>query len=107
MDSFPGNVRGLQAMIYNTVSGHKGKILSLNAFKPHVAQQQEDGIVPVEPESERIALFASCRELPTIKHAKELLVSEAMRRAHGNQSIAARMLGISHQALSKRLKSKN
>ncbi|WP_422128155.1 helix-turn-helix domain-containing protein [Vibrio hannami] len=34
----------------------------------------------------------------------ELLVSEAMERAEGNQSLAARMLGISQPALSKRLK---
>ncbi|HYW84514.1 MAG TPA: helix-turn-helix domain-containing protein, partial [Spirochaetia bacterium] len=33
----------------------------------------------------------------------ELLVDEALRRAGGNQSIAAGMLGISHQALNRRL----
>ena len=43
-------------------------------------------------------------ELPTIKQATDLLVREAMQRANGNQSIAAGMLGISQQALSKRLK---
>ncbi|MDX1777614.1 MAG: helix-turn-helix domain-containing protein, partial [Thermodesulfobacteriota bacterium] len=43
-------------------------------------------------------------ELPTIKQATDLLVREAMQRADGNQSIAAGMLGISQQALSKRLK---
>jgi len=39
-----------------------------------------------------------------IKQATDLLVREAMQRANGNQSIAAGMLGISQQALSKRLK---
>ncbi len=42
--------------------------------------------------------------LPTIKQAADLLVAEAMRRSGGNQSLAAGLLGISHQALSKRLK---
>jgi len=35
------------------------------------------------------------------------LIEEAMRRAGHNQSLAARMLGISQPALSKRLKKKN
>ena len=41
--------------------------------------------------------------LPTIHQATELLIAEALDRARGNQSLAAGMLGISHQALSKRL----
>ena len=43
-------------------------------------------------------------ELPTIKEATRTLVDEAMKRASGNQTIAAKMLGISRQALGKRLK---
>jgi DNA-binding protein Fis len=43
-------------------------------------------------------------QLPTIKQATDFLVREAMNRASGNQSIAAGMLGISQQALSKRLR---
>jgi DNA-binding protein Fis len=45
-------------------------------------------------------------KLPSIKQATDLLVVEAMRRTGGNQSIAAGLLGISQQALSKRLKKK-
>jgi len=36
--------------------------------------------------------------------AADLLVGEAMSRANGNQSIAARLLGITQSALCKRLK---
>ena len=32
-----------------------------------------------------------------------MLVTEAMKRANGNQTLAANMLGISRQALSKRI----
>ena len=42
--------------------------------------------------------------LPTIRKLTEMLVRETIRRTQGNQSIAARILGISQQALSKRLK---
>ncbi|MCK4691902.1 MAG: hypothetical protein KAT20_08835, partial [Desulfuromonadales bacterium] len=40
----------------------------------------------------------------TLQQAGQLLVAEAMQRSAGNQSIAARLLGISQPALSKRLK---
>jgi DNA-binding protein Fis len=42
--------------------------------------------------------------VPTLQQAGHLLIDEAMHRSAGNQSIAARLLGISQPALSKRLK---
>lgn len=42
--------------------------------------------------------------LPTLKQAEQNLIDEALKRAKGNQSIAARSLGITRQALNKRLK---
>jgi DNA-binding protein Fis len=42
--------------------------------------------------------------IPTLTQMAEQLVLEAMSRAQGNQSLAARMLGVSQPALSKRLK---
>ena len=41
--------------------------------------------------------------LPTLDEAEDALVSEALRRAEGNQGIAATLLGLSRQALNKRL----
>ena len=43
--------------------------------------------------------------LPTLKKFNELLVKEALYRAAGNQSLAGQMLGVSQQAVSKRIKS--
>lgn len=48
--------------------------------------------------------FVQFAALPTISASIACLIDEAMQRAKGNQSIAARMLGISQPALSKRLK---
>jgi DNA-binding protein Fis len=42
--------------------------------------------------------------LPTLKQTEQLLISEAMRRARRNQATAAQLLGITRQALNKRLK---
>jgi DNA-binding protein Fis len=55
------------------------------------------------PTGETVSL-SFFEQLPTLKQAEQLLIEEAMQRADGNQSIAALMLGISRQALNKRLK---
>ena len=106
--SFPGNIRELQSMIIDAVSRHKSGVLSLQAFRSHIGRSQAEKSWRIKPphEASRMAppiVFAG-PELPTIKQATDLLVREAMKRANGNQSIAAGMLGISQQALSKRLK---
>ena len=41
--------------------------------------------------------------LPTLKEAQEALIDEALRRNNGNQSIAADLLGLTREALNKRL----
>ncbi len=41
--------------------------------------------------------------MPTIKEAEEALIAHALKAACGNQGIAASHLGISRQALNKRL----
>jgi DNA-binding NtrC family response regulator len=40
---------------------------------------------------------------PTLKEAEEFLVSEALKRSRDNQGVAATLLGITRQALNKRL----
>ncbi len=111
---FPGNVRELQAMVFDAVSTHKGGVLSLNVFKTHIqthmkrekggsANSMEACALAEDSAWESPITFGS--QLPTIKEATRLLVTEAMKRAKGNQSVAASILGISQQALSKRLKS--
>jgi transcriptional regulator with PAS, ATPase and Fis domain len=51
--------------------------------------------------------FTGLEQLPTLRKAGQQLVAEALRRSADNQSIAARLLGISQPALSKRLKLQN
>lgn len=103
--SFPGNVRELESMIHDAVSIHSAKMLSLDSFKLHINRAQENlkDITEVKPENPLPVTFGE--KLPTIKQATLMLVTEAMKRANGNQTLAANMLGISRQALSKRIKS--
>ncbi len=105
--SFPGNVRELEAMVYNAVSRAQGPSLSLAPFRDHM---ERHGAEPAPAENNGFdanggdCLYAGLPELPTLAEAREALVEEAMRRAEGNQGIAAHMLGISRTALNKRLK---
>jgi DNA-binding NtrC family response regulator len=102
---FPGNIRELRAMIFNAVSMHKSKMLSLDAFKAAISKDQN--LIPSEiSETAQTtdSLLSSSQILPSLKQMNQILIDEAMKRAEGNQAIAARMLGITRQALNRRLK---
>lgn len=102
---FPGNVRELRAMIYNAVAQHHaGSVLSMESFREPIQRGRTDsgrdlGIEPGEDESP----LAIGGHFPTLKEADGFLVAEAMRRAKGNQGIAATLLGITRQSLNRRL----
>ncbi len=102
--SFPGNIRELQSMIFDAVGNHKSGILSLETFKTHISQKQSTlEKEPREHLSSTSSMVTLYDRLPTLREIEEILVIEAMRRAKNNQSIAAMSLGISRQALNKRL----
>lgn len=102
---FPGNIRELQAMVFDAAAQHKSGVLSMKVFRTHIAgARQADSTQLREGQLSPVPLvFAD--PLPSIKEATKMLIEEAMHRSGNNQSIAASMLGISQQALSKRLKS--
>ena len=59
---------------------------------------------PADLPPEKGTLIGFSHQLPTLKQIEQLLIDEALKRSNGNQSIAALSLGISRQALNKRLK---
>ena len=102
--AFPGNVRELEAMIFDAVAQHQGGVLSLKTFRsiafdrrnaPDVSAQDSAALENLS------SLFPD--SLPTLKEAEQALIAEAMQRADGNQGVAAGMLGLTRQALNKRL----
>jgi len=102
---FPGNIRELESMIFDAVSSHQSGKLSMDVFKAHISRKHP--IAPVDPAEsppQKGTLISFSHQLPTLKQIEQLLIDEAMKRASGNQSIAALSLGISRQALNKRLK---
>jgi DNA-binding NtrC family response regulator len=102
---FPGNVRELKSMIYDEVSRSR-ESLSVDGFKSAIRDQLCGELWPDTDGSDEEAVFKcflSTKRLPTFAETEEILINAALRRADGHQTLAARMLGISQPALSKRL----
>jgi len=98
--AFPGNVRELESMIFDAVSNCTGDTLPVTTFRERLAV--ENGVQQTGAKLSDTVVFSD--PLPTLAQASDLLVTEAMKRSGGKQTTAARMLGISQPALSKRLK---
>ena len=103
---FPGNIRELEGMVNDAVSGHEGGVLSTGPFRrkidEHTSVFARDGALKVGTVtfSDTLSLLL---ELPALKEIQDLVIAEALQRADGNQTIAARLLGLSREALNKRL----
>ena len=103
---FPGNVRELRAMAYDAMARHMTGMLFQDAFKaclpPDIIQTTDFAVnVPSEVDN---SWASQLPRIPTLKEATQTLIDEAMKRANNNQRLAAPMLGVSRQALNKRLK---
>ena len=92
--SWPGNVRELENTIERSLVLASGDILlpaeirieAPRRMPPNASQQS-----PLLPEGE------------TLEHWEQMMIREALRRANGNKSQAARMLGLTRNALRYRL----
>ncbi len=103
--SFPGNIRELMAMVYDAMAQHKSGLLSSESFKIHIEHSRTRAIPQDSIKKSNQALMQFPDKLPTIKKTTRMLIEKALEKTDGNQSNAAKLLGISQQALSKRLKS--
>ncbi len=102
---FPGNIRELQAMVLDAVSGNPSTSLSLDSLKAHIFKKDVTvETIVTTPDMKDTTQLVFGKKLPTIKEAKGMLIEEALRRANGNKSLAAEMLGMSRQALNWRAK---
>ncbi|HBF35516.1 TPA: two-component system response regulator, partial [Candidatus Sumerlaeota bacterium] len=100
--AFPGNIRELESLVFDAVSRHESHTLSMERFRERILGA--DATNPPFSEVQTDNPFVHCEPLPTIKESYQLLIEETMRRCNQNQSLAARLLGISQPGLSKALK---
>ena len=97
--NFPGNIRELRSLVFDAVGRHQKGVLSLSSFRRRIANESgrtaiKDSTAPIQ--------FGD--RLPTLKEARQELITEALRRSNNNLSIAAKMLGITRQSLSQQVK---
>ncbi len=104
---FPGNIRELEAMIFDAVSRHDTGNLILSSIKEQIQRHLPPGVVGQTEEAEDVdTLFSTLNRLPTIAESEDRLIQEAIKRAKGNQTSAALMLGVSRQTLHRRFQIK-
>jgi len=105
---FPGNIRELEGMIFDAVSLHKSGILSLALIRQKISdytQDRKDNLKVIADDNNKPINIPE--KFPTLKETEDSLIEEALRRADGNQTIAAELLGISRRALNNRLRRAN
>ena len=103
--SFPGNVRELRSMVFDAVAQHGSGVLSLESFRRAIRKHHPLPTIPspvADPSGNGNGALPAER-FPTLKEAVDSLVAEALTRSGNNQGVAALMLGITREALNKRL----
>ncbi|MCX7712844.1 MAG: sigma-54 dependent transcriptional regulator [Chthoniobacterales bacterium] len=109
---FPGNVRELEAIIFDAQLRFPGQpippdyLLSRTSAPPDISSKSAHTTPNHNSPSPAHSTnpFSNLPILPTLSEARTLLITEALHRTSGNISAAARLLGISPQALWKKLK---
>lgn len=106
--AFPGNIRELRAMIFDAMARHDRGVLSLASFREVIGTPRSTSETSPLPflEGLREGNSPVAGPMPTLKEAEDALITHALRIAKGNQGIASAHLGITRQALNKRLSRK-
>jgi two-component system, NtrC family, response regulator HydG len=101
---FDGNIRELQAMVFDAVARHTTGMLTIDCFVGINSAEP----APASPSSPSTGndlnevFYGLFGRFPTIKEVEEYLITSAMHLTNGNQRSAAMLLGIARQTLSKR-----
>jgi len=105
--SFPGNIRELEALVFDAVARHVSGVMSTETFRRLITPDQTIE-TPVKSAMDHETLQQKFDEIwghfPTLREAEECLVDTALKLANDNQSIAASMLGLKRQTLNMKIK---
>jgi len=107
---FPGNVRELNAMVFDAVSRHEAGKLPIDRFREVMQPDYYNEQTAANKESKENvplkSLYASIEKIPSLEDSEDLLIEEVLKRTGGNQTMAANILGITRQTLYRRLRDK-
>ncbi len=101
---FSGNIRELKTYIYDAVARCTGPFLSPGTVRERLSGAAVQSFGTDAGNIKPPTLEGLLGEFPTLAKLTEYAIDQALERMDNNQSQAARLLGISKQALNKRLK---
>lgn len=104
--SFPGNVRELRAIIFDVVTRNVSGTLHARNLPEEVTgshknsglQENEVGQIDTHPLTDMFGHF------PTVAEMEKFMICEVMNMVDGNQSKAARILGLARPTVAKKAK---
>ena len=101
---WPGNIRELKAVVFDALARNEKGMLRLESFRDLITGTVNNKSAPANHHAGAMTVDGFFPgKLPTLKEAENLLIKAALQRADGNQGTAASLLGITRQALNKRL----
>ncbi len=97
--TFPGNTLELSTLTENAMSYYEKGMLSQSAFQ-EIIDARRNNTPQILPEFMSLSeALTKCEPLPSFKEARDLYIQEVLRRTENNQSAAAKILGITRQAV--------
>ena len=103
---FPGNVRELEAMVFNAISAGDSPLLSIDFFCDHISKHLNTDEDTSRAMSDVIKIITSSGNLPKIKDVESYLIGEALKQTNGNMTAEAHLIGLSPATMTRRLKEK-
>lgn len=103
--SFPGNVRELRSIVFDSVSVCKGNDLTLNDFKILAKIKKSKSYREFNLIDNNDKVFSD--NIPTLEEVENVFINKVLIQAGGNQVKASSILGISRQTLIRKLKKYN
>ncbi|MGE5850396.1 MAG: sigma-54-dependent transcriptional regulator [Candidatus Methylomirabilota bacterium] len=100
---WPGNVRELRNVLERAMILASGDVLKLEHLPPEIGSGQGE-LLPALPPPAKTAPIALPQEGLRLEEVERDLVRQALQATEGNQVRAARLLGISRDALRNRMK---
>jgi len=97
---FPGNIRELRNMLFDAVNTCTTETIRTDYFYHYIRLNSKDR-QQIKAEDERL-IFPQV--LPSLEQTREFLIREALTRANGNITQAAKLLKMERSALSKAVK---
>lgn len=106
---FPGNIRELQSLLFDAFSTQTGSALCLAPIQNYLDKRRDAKAPSISGSRTSETMRNPPRitfsgRFPKLHEVEDYLIAEALKKTGGNQSLAARLLGINQSTLSRRQK---